>query len=59
MKKIEMNQMEMVEGGKEQISCERAMGWLFGAGTVIAFIPGLFPLGIVLAAAGAGTATTC
>jgi hypothetical protein len=52
MKKLEMNQMEMIEGGNG-VGCSEAAGMLFGAGLVLSFIPGLTPLGITILASSA------
>jgi len=45
MKTLSSIQMEAFTGG---VACEQAAGWLFGAGLVMSFVPGLTPLGITL-----------
>jgi hypothetical protein len=54
MNKLELKQMEVIEGG---VSCSQASGWLFGAGLAFLLIPGLAPLGITLLASSSLGAT--
>lgn len=50
MKKMEIEQMENLQGGLTAPGCSQAAGWLFGAGVGICLFPGLLPLGIALMA---------
>lgn len=59
MKKMEISQMENLQGGFEEPSCSKAAGWIVGFGSVLCLSGALLPLGIVITGAGVLSAFAC
>jgi hypothetical protein len=59
MNTLSLNEMEMIEGGWKEPSCERAAGWLVSVGACFCFSGALLPLGIVIGGSGVAGAAFC
>ncbi len=59
MQTLNFNEMELIEGGWKDPSCERVAGWLVGFGASLCFSGALLPLGIVVAGSGLASAGFC